>query len=67
LTGTVLSVIAYFELQLFTALIFLLIEAVITIVLIVQIVIWRNNKKKQEYIRQTEGIRTVFGKMRGVK
>jgi Flp pilus assembly protein TadB len=67
LTGTVLSIIAYIQLHLTIALLFLILEAVITIILLIQILVWRNNKKMIPKIKETEEMRTAIRILKGVK
>jgi hypothetical protein len=67
LVGTILTVIAYIDLHIYYALIFLIVEAAISIILLIQIVLWRNNKKKQALIEQTAAVRSFVSKVKGVK
>jgi len=58
LVATLLSLVAYVDLELFTASIFLVLESCITGVLIVQIIIWkspRNAKKITNLVEKSEG------------
>ena len=70
LFASLLSLIAYIELQLFIASIFLILEACITGILIVQIMIWRknrNNQKIKTVVEKTEGARSLLHSIRGLK
>lgn len=68
--ATLISLIAYLELNLFSASIFLVVELSLTIILIIQIVIWRKRRKSKllkETISKTEGAIKVVHSIRGLK
>lgn len=67
LIGTVLTAWAYVLLHVTVALFFIIVEAVITAILICQIVIWRNNKRKLKAIKKTESARSVWHALRGLR
>lgn len=70
LFASMVSLIAYIELELFTASIFLVLEVIITGVLIIQILIWRKNRKNRklkEVVKKTEGARSLLHSIRGLK
>jgi uncharacterized membrane protein len=65
-----LSLVAYMSLGLYSASIFMFLEIAITIILIAQIIVWRNNrrnKKIKEMVEKTEGARSILRSVRGVK
>jgi ABC-type bacteriocin/lantibiotic exporter with double-glycine peptidase domain len=66
--ATLVSLIAYINLNLFSASVFLLLELLLTFILIIQIIIWRKNKKKMKhYVEKTEGARAIIKSIKGVK
>lgn len=68
--ASLISLIAYVNLHLFTASIFLIVEVIITGVLIIQIVYWRKHmkdKKVEELVKKTEGARSLIRSVRGLK
>jgi hypothetical protein len=68
--ASLISLIAYLNLHLFTASIFLVIEVFITGILIVQIIYWRKHRKNkhvEELVQKTEGVRSFIRSVRGVK
>lgn len=70
LFATMLSLIAYLSLGLYSASVFMILEIVITIVLIIQIFIWRKNRKNKkikELIEKTNGARSVLRSIKGMK
>lgn len=70
LIATMLSLIAYLSLGLYSASVFMILEIVITFILIIQIFIWRKNKKNKkikEMIEKTNGARSILRSMKGVK
>jgi hypothetical protein len=70
LVATLLSLFAYINLNLISASIFLIIEIIFTIILIIQIMIWRKHRKSKrikEMIAKTEGARSVLKSMKGMK
>jgi phosphatidylserine synthase len=70
LVATMLSLVAYMSLGLYSASIFMFLEIAITIILIAQIIVWRNNrrnKKIKEMVEKTEGARSILRSVRGVK
>lgn len=70
LFASIISLIAYLELDLYFASIFLVLEVSITSVLLFQIIVWgkhKRNKKLKEAIKKTEGVRTFIRTVKGVK
>jgi len=67
LGGTVLTIIAYVNLHLVYALIFLIAEAIITTILLIQIIVWRNKRKMKPVIQQTEAVRSIIRTVKGMK
>lgn len=70
LVATVLTFIVYLSSGFYSASIFLILEMIITILLIIQIIIWRKNRKNKKikaYIERTEGARTILRTLKGVK
>jgi uncharacterized protein with PQ loop repeat len=70
LLATTISLIAYINLNLMFASGFLVIEMAITIILLIQILLWRKNrknKKMKELIKKTEGARSLIRSIKGVK
>jgi len=70
LIATLISLIAYIELNLISASIFLVIEITLTAILIIQILIWRKRRKSKrikDSIKKVEGAIKVVHSIRGVK
>lgn len=67
LFGNSLSLLAYIQLGIYMASMFIIMELLITVALIIQIIIWRNNREKKRIIEQTEGVRSVVARMKGLK
>jgi len=68
--ASLVSLIAYINLELLTASLFLVMELVITFILIIQIMVWRKNRKNKkikEMIEKTNGARSVLRSIKGVK
>ena len=70
LIATLLSLIAYMNLGLYSASIFMFFEIAITIILIAQIIVWRRNRKNRklkELVTKTEGARSIIRSVRGMR
>lgn len=70
LIGVLLSLVAYIHLNLIYASIFLIVEAIFTVTLIFQILIWRKHRKNmklKKMIEKTEGARTVLKSIKGIR
>ena len=69
LVGTSLSIIAYISLHLTIALMFLFVEFIITIILLIQIIVWRKTKDKtiKKEIEKVESARAFIRSVRGLR
>jgi hypothetical protein len=68
--ASLVSLIAYINLGLLTASVFLILELLITFILIIQIMVWRKNRKNKKlkaFIDKTEGARSVLKSIKGMK
>lgn len=70
LIATSISLFAYLIMNLYYASVFLIVELIMTVILIIQIIIWRKHrrsKKIKKVVEKTENVRSFIRSIKGVR